>query len=186
MKIGFSTKIALIGAFLSLFITTPALSGLCSGGPWYNVLLFDVPYHSSMTCDQVVNSTKELNYGCNAIYPGSESINLGYCEPGVPPYEYSAYGDCQCPENQFPTCIETDLVIDSVAQPPISCPLLCSTECSIMDTTGEGQCLGNQWEAYACEQSGHQGLRCDCGAWTSTVPSIHHLKVHRKSNLKKK
>lgn len=179
MKIGLSTKLVLIGAFLALINSTAALSSACSGGPWNNVLLYDVPFHSATSCPDIVNSTSWLNSGCNSVHPGSVAIYLGYCEPASPPYEYYAYADCQCPTDPYPTCKDnTDLVIDSVVQPPISCPLLCSTECSILFTSGEGQCIGDQWSAYPCEDSSHKGLRCDCGAFSSTVPSQSRPSLH--------
>jgi len=178
MKIGLSAKLTVTGILALLLNSTAAVAGLCSGGPWNNVLLYDVPFHSATSCPYIVNSTSWLNSGCNAIYPGSVSLNLGYCEPASPPYEFYAYGDCECPANQYPVCNNTHLVIDSVAQPPISCPLLCSTECSIIFTSGEGQCLGDQWGATPCEQSGDPELRCDCGTWTSTNPTFNFPNLH--------
>jgi len=78
------------------------------------------------------------------------------------------YG-CQCQQGScntgYPACTNGDLIIDSAAQPPISCPWLCSTECSLMFTSHEGQCLKGQWDAFPCFQSGDADLRCDCGTW---------------------
>ena len=102
MKHQLTRKFVLIPALLSLFSATPALADECSGGPWNHVVLFDVPPQSAFICKDIVASMEWLSSGCNAKYPGSVAVTLGTCEEALPPYEYYAYGNCQCPSSKAP------------------------------------------------------------------------------------